>query len=83
MVDHVDPGSLIGSFFLFPLLSCIHLFYDLCGRNCLYLLPEFVQSFAPLGFLAMTEDSEVCAGDYVHKPMFVHTRGEAEIVLKS
>lgn len=31
----------------------------------------------------MTEDSEVCAGDYVHKPMFVHTRGEAEIVLKS
>lgn len=71
------------SFFLFHLLSCIHLLYDLCGRNCLYLVPEFVQSFTPLGVLATSEDSEVHTGDYVHKPMVVHTRGEAEIALKS
>jgi len=64
-------------------MSCIPLLYDLSGRNCHYLPPKFVQSFTPSGCLAITEDSEVCGGDYVHKPMFVHTRGEAKIALKS
>lgn len=79
MVDHVDPGCLTISYFpvLYPSVVWVW------GRNCLYLLPEFAQSFTPSGFLAMTEDSNVCAGGYVHTPMLVHTRGEAKIALKS
>lgn len=40
MLDHTHPDCLIISF-PFSLLSCIHLFHDLCDKSNLCALPEF------------------------------------------
>lgn len=78
MLDHTHPDCLIISF-PFSLLSCTHLFHDLCDKNNLYVLPEF----GTIGIIGLTEDSGLWSDDYVHNPLFVHTRAEAEIALKS
>lgn len=49
MLDHTHPDCLAVSF-PFSLLSCIHLFHDLCDKNSLCVLPEFVR-FSTIGII--------------------------------